>query len=477
MMPSLTNLSTDHGENERSVSKSGGEISGAVVIDWARSLVDAQTKPAPQRLLSLLKAAGCGTHPQDDRFVIQPAVRLWCVGGLPAHELQARGMSLAEVARLTASTMGAAGSMSYLAMPGGTAEGVYQKVVVEHGHASVAHLVQVSLVVAGVTCAVENEFNSQRDLVHLARVTEARTDAQKSPPLVVLEPQLFSVYKQALDAITALVRAAEGQETGLSKKDSNEAINALFPAAKATMFVMTGTLRNLQKLLAAESDEGKEKEFRRALRLIRATLSPMWPELFATEDAPGASDTGGENATNSTKGNGDKKTKLPAQGPAARQVAPEWEQHWVNPAALDAILSQLPLAGRSVLELGAGTGNLTRGLLAHGASEIEAWEIDPGLPAVDDARVRWRIRDIGLIQASDLANRAVVSFPPYSLLPQIKAALDEAKTPDAVLMVSARWLASFAEDGWRVIAELAGADFEPVSRGVHFVVAKGLSPA
>jgi len=135
------------------------------------------------------------------------------------------------------------------------------------------------------------------------------------------------------------------------------------------------------------------------------------------------------------------------------------------------------LAGRSVLELGAGTGNLTRGLLAHGASEIEAWEIDPGLPAVDDARVRWRIRDIGLIQASDLANRAVVSFPPYSLLPQIKAALDEAKTPDAVLMVSARWLASFAEDGWRVIAELAGADFEPVSRGVHFVVAKGLSPA
>ena len=35
------------------------------------------------------------------------------------------------------------------------------------------------------------EFNSQRDLVHLGRLTVARTRSQKDPPLVVQRPELL----------------------------------------------------------------------------------------------------------------------------------------------------------------------------------------------------------------------------------------------------------------------------------------------
>jgi thymidylate synthase ThyX len=223
-------------------------------------------------------------------LVLAPAVRLWCVGGLPVADLLARGLGLGEIARMAERTMGAAGCMSYLAMPGGSPEGAYQKIVAETGHASVAHLVQVSLVVAGVSCAAESELNAQRDLVHLARVTVARAQCQSAPPIAVMESALVVASRQALaaaDAASAEARrlAAAGQ---LSQKDANEAANALFPAAKATAFVLTGTLRNLQKLLAAEADEGKEKEFRRALGMVRQTLAPSWPDLFALPPAGAA---------------------------------------------------------------------------------------------------------------------------------------------------------------------------------------------
>lgn len=75
----------------------------------------------------------------------------------------------------------------------------------------------------------------------------------------------------------------------------------------------------------------------------------------------------------------------------------ELEQHWTPEESLTQALAGLPLAGLRILELGAGTGSMTRALLRSGVANIESWEIDPSLPAVDDPRVAWKIKDISLL--------------------------------------------------------------------------------
>ena len=255
----------------------------SITIDWSAELERAQALPAERRLAALLAGAGCEMHPEDGRFVMAPSAKLWAIGGLPARALMAKGISLEEAAGWTAETMGSAGAMSYLSLPGGSAGAAYEKILGELGHCSAAHAASASIVVAGVSCAVENEFNSQRDLVHMARVTEARSSCQASPCLVVHEPIFFELSRKALDAIEAIVAQAPSASEGVSKADAKEALHNLFPSSKATVFVLTGTLRNFQKLLAARGDPGKEKEFRRMLRLIHATLGSAWPLLFPFE--------------------------------------------------------------------------------------------------------------------------------------------------------------------------------------------------
>lgn len=250
------------------------------VIDWGAELLAVQGLPASGRLSALLAAAGCQAHPKDGRFILGPSARLWCVGGIPAQSLIDAGMSMANIAALTTQSMGAAASMSYLSLPGGSAESAFDKVIAGMGHCSAAHVASISIVVAGATCLVENEFNSQRDLVHLARVTEARSSCQGSPSLVVQEPAIFSLCQQALDAAEAIVASAPPLIGGLSRADANEALNSLFPSSKATVFIISGSLRNFQKMLAAKDDEGKEKEYRRILALIHGLLGSMWPALF-----------------------------------------------------------------------------------------------------------------------------------------------------------------------------------------------------
>lgn len=254
------------------------------VIDWSAELLAAQSLPASRRLSALLAAAGCQAHPQDGRFILGPSARLWCVGGIPAQSLIDAGMPLDEVAALALKSIGTAGSMSYLSLPGGSPESAFDKIIGEMGHCSAAHVASVSVVVAGVTCLVENEFNSQRDLVHLARVTEARSSCQGSPSMVVQEPAIFSLCQQALDAVEAIVASAPPLVGGLSRADANEALNSLFPSSKATVFIITGSLRNFQKMLAAKNDEGKEKEYRRILTLIHQLLGAMWPALFPSSE-------------------------------------------------------------------------------------------------------------------------------------------------------------------------------------------------
>lgn len=270
-------------------------------IDWTEIFKGAQSEPVEKRLLYLIKASGAELSVAND-WVLKPSVKLWTLGGLPLTKLIKKGFSIEEVMAQTEATMGTAGSMSYLSFPQGTPEGAYDTIVRQHGHTSVAHTVQVSLVLAGLSCIVENELNSQRDLVHLARITEARAECQKNPPMVLmhpeLEPFLTSIVKhtkeqiqQASEALDAL-KTAESKDVApqaipnpvgheaLSKRDHFELLHAMFPATKATVVVMTGSLRSIQKLLQAKEDPGKEREYRQLLGLIQQRLAPLWPDLF-----------------------------------------------------------------------------------------------------------------------------------------------------------------------------------------------------
>lgn len=251
-------------------------------IDLDAAMRDVASRPQEERLARLLRLAGCRFHGgHGDRLVSGASARLAAVGGLPVHALASAGLGPAEVARLARSTMGLAGAMSYLSLPGGTPDSAFGAVAVGHGHGSVAHVASVSVLVAGVTCAVENEFNGQRDLVHLARVTEARTRVQSRPPVVVPDPSLADAYAGALaDADRRREAAGEALGSVAGTRSGLEMLNLLYPAGKATAFLLTGSLRGLQKVLAARHDPGREDEYRAVLGLVREPLAGLWPDLF-----------------------------------------------------------------------------------------------------------------------------------------------------------------------------------------------------
>jgi hypothetical protein len=59
-----------------------------------------------------------------------------------------------------------------------------------------------------------------------------------------------------------------------------EASNLLHSSWKATIFLVSGTLRNFSKLLDNINDLWKEEEYRRILLLLNDNLYNMFPKFF-----------------------------------------------------------------------------------------------------------------------------------------------------------------------------------------------------
>lgn len=229
--------------------------------------------PSHRLLAEFLEATGVTWHKaantDDPRLVSEFSVKIASLGGIPFVRMADGQFALANTPHqpfdlggyqsAIKSMMAYSGMMSYLNSGRLSVDGV-SAVMESKGHGSVAHTVQVSLLVSGVSMAVENEFNSQRDLVHLSRITVARASIQSDPPIVVRDINMLDAYRRV-----AKVAAAERSLLPGSGRDFLEAANQLFPAAKATAFIMTGTLRNLFKLTSSLSDDGKEREFRDVL--------------------------------------------------------------------------------------------------------------------------------------------------------------------------------------------------------------------
>jgi SAM-dependent methyltransferase len=151
--------------------------------------------------------------------------------------------------------------------------------------------------------------------------------------------------------------------------------------------------------------------------------------------------------------------------------------------------------GRNVLELGVGTGMLTKLLLDAGAARVLGYEIDPALAARAAALighgdrlgrleiVRGDYTDPEELRTGRLREAVfatspwcLVANPAYSTLDYIQKEILPG-FDDAVLMVPERLASSsvMAEHGFQEAFVLDGADFDPPATGKHVVLRSGFA--
>lgn len=402
-------------------------------VDLPTLLVSVQGLRIEDRAKSIMLATGCEFWAGHARIAKGPSARLAAIGGLPVAGLLKAGLDVEKIGQLTRQSAGAAGAMSYLTIPDGQADTAYKKIAIGLGHGSCLHAVYASVFLAGISTAAENELNGQRDLVHLARLIESRTKAQNKPVLVCMDETMVPRAQQCLDIFDGLREDTLSRST-MEPKDALETVNNLAPAMRAGVVLVSATLRDFQKLFEAIGDDGKEMEYRAALQFIQAQLAQIWPELFAKDP---------------------------------------WSQHFAKPKVFEGWFNTLDLAGLDAVEVGAGTGALTRALLSAGVQSVQAWEIDPEIAPVDDPRVQWHLNDFTLDLGSvAVEGKLLAAFPPYGLLGDLLTLSHRAKA--TLLMAPGRMLPELSAHGFQVLACLAGDAFEPVSKGAHFIVAKGI---
>lgn len=134
-------------------------------------------------------------------------------------------------------------------------------------HNSVLHQINIGILLTGISIGVEHEFSTQRDIIHLSRITVAKTKAQQSPCLVLPDEKYLKVYQEVLKSTNDILKD--------NNIDDNEIRNLLFPTAKASGLIINGSLRNIMKLIALKDAGGKENEFIRSLENIENTLSSL----------------------------------------------------------------------------------------------------------------------------------------------------------------------------------------------------------
>lgn len=254
------------------------EIDGVQVLPLDGLWDHLQGVPNEMKLREALDYAGCDFHDQDKRFVLGHNVSLVGVGGVPIAEVTDTddeiSKSLEEKVRGTRHLMGSSAAFSYLNSGEKPVAELYDTVT-RLGHFSIAHAVQVNLVVAGISEGTELELSLQRDLIHLSKLTNARTVVQNKPPVVVpegIDPSLVQKLYDHTEEVASSLRQS-------GDVDSLEYANGLFPVNKATLLMISGDLSNLRKIAALREDAGKERELRSVATSIFVLLNKLWPEI------------------------------------------------------------------------------------------------------------------------------------------------------------------------------------------------------
>lgn len=205
-------------------------------------------------------------------------VGICSIGGFPIHLgnegqllLGKSEYTIEELKTLLYETVGMSSFMSYL-NPKNKSLGDIANTTLDMKHYSVLHTITLSVLVCGITSGVEHELSSQRDIMHLSRLTVAKTKSQANPCLVLRDKESLDVYNEVL----------QSTQTILNKNPLNnmELRNLLFPSAKASSIMLTGSLKNFMKLIALKDSGGKEDELIEVLNNLEHALSLIFNELF-----------------------------------------------------------------------------------------------------------------------------------------------------------------------------------------------------
>jgi len=143
------------------------------------------------------------------------------------------------------------------------------------------------------------------------------------------------------------------------------------------------------------------------------------------------------------------------------------------PTTFRRVIEAATLKGRRVLEIGAGTGVITRLILAQDPRRVYAFEIEAGLCRVRDPRLDLLECDASSMHPVMMHANCLVSAPPYSLLPVIHEYLEQLRIGDAILCVPPSKLDLF--EGFSVEDEMGGAAFDPPAEGSHLLIRKGFA--
>lgn len=227
------------------------------------------------RIGEIIRHCGGVFHNENPRLLTTPVVMIRSFGGMPIVIREdgvpcvgTHALPLNTAIDAARSTMGFAGMDAYLNPNDRTADRMHEVLIKAHGVPSTAHLPSLGIFVAGLSLKAELEFNCQRDVVHLSRLTSARTSAQDRPPVLVENAAHIPVVTQILNLIP---------ETDTSDRES---FNSLFPLAKCSLLGISGSLKSLLKIGALGDDEGKEREVRRICDEIRIIVLTLFPEFL-----------------------------------------------------------------------------------------------------------------------------------------------------------------------------------------------------
>lgn len=262
-------------------------IQGVTFID-AVALEASITKDIPTKhhLRQKMINAGVMFWDKEQTIVKKPVIGISSIGGfpirfdssVPANQIKLLGTSVDvdQIAANLRQTMGMQSSHTYMNPGTKTADELY-KLTAEHQHFSMAHAASIGLTCLGISKVAELEFDVQRDVVYLARTTSARSVCQDEPTLVALSEESAKISKLVLKSTLEILKTFEKKEDPLVYREQR---NALFPLSACVSLGITGSIRNLSKLVTAINDPGKELEFRNALALINDSLYAFLPELF-----------------------------------------------------------------------------------------------------------------------------------------------------------------------------------------------------
>lgn len=209
---------------------------------------------------------------RDQTIMSGPAAAIVSIGGIATEiknkklHMLGKETTIEELKSSFDKSIGMSSFMSYLNPKNKTLDEIAETTL-SLKHNSVLHQINISILLTGISIGVEHEFSSQRDIVHLSRITVAKTKAQKSPCLVLQDEKYLEAYKAVLTSTNDILKE--------HNIENNEIRNLLFPTSKASGLIINGSIKNLMKLISLKDAGGKEDEFVKALEKIEHTLKGL----------------------------------------------------------------------------------------------------------------------------------------------------------------------------------------------------------